>query len=183
MKRPSDFFGGLFLCFFGFLFCRRLFVCSFSGRGFFCSLGGLGFLFFLYGIAEGTQLFAQTIVCAVGIADGFCLIKMEFACFVQEFIADLYGYYFRQEHVMGAQRNDLFYLAFDIHRAFVNDRSIHFFAFFGCQVHDFEFVHISAAAYAAEIAGIGQFFCDQIDDEFAFFLDDVVGMAAGTDDT
>ena len=68
-----------------------------------------------------------------------------------------------------------------IHRAFINDRGINLFALFCCQVHHFKFVHISAAAYTAEIAGIGQFFCDQIDDEFAFFLDDVIGMAAGAD--
>ena len=128
MKRPSGFTRGSILFLFRFLFGRFGFILF--GSGFFRCFHRLGFFLFLYRIAESAQFFAQTIICAVGVADGFCFVKMELACFIQEFVADLYGNDFCQEHIMSAQRDDLFYFTFNVHRAFVNDRGIYFFPFF-----------------------------------------------------
>ena len=82
---------------------------------------------------------------------------------------------------MRAKGDNFLYLTFNIYRAFINDGCIDLFALLCGEVHGFKFIQISAAAHAAEVAGIRQPFCNQIDDKFACFLDDIVGMAARTD--
>ena len=83
----------------------------------------LGFGFFAHGKSKGTQQAAQSIIAAVGKADGVGVGKPEGAAArIDQALLGVDGRHFGNEHIMAAQGQDLTDPAFDVQGRLADER-------------------------------------------------------------
>lgn len=137
---------------------------------------------FFYGEAEAAEFFAEAVVFAVAVGQGAGVVELELSgALVDEVFIGVDGYHVGHEHVVATEVFDVDNLAFDVQRAFLDERGFDELGFFGVESHFAEFVVFAARANAAPVGGACEGFGGEVDDEFACAGDDVVAVAFGSD--
>ena len=81
-------------------------------------------LFFLHTVAELSKLFPKPQIISVRVRQKLCLVQTKTTIFIQELLIYLYCYHFGKKHVVASQALYFYYLAFNAHRTFFNNRCI-----------------------------------------------------------
>ena len=145
-------------------------------------LGGFGGLFFLPDrISEVAEALAERIVVPVGIGEESGLFQGKSPVCRHQVFRRLYCHDFCEEHCVAAEFERLREFAFDVYGAFGDDGGLDEERGGRGEARAGELVHVSAGGDAAVVGGPGERDGRDVDDEFAGFFYDGVGVAVGAD--